>query len=107
MQAELLLLAALAELDEGEGVALTRLAKRLDTRVSLLMRSCTELSDARLGTASGPAWVRLRCDEAGRWSAQLTELGRAQLTPTTRPMQGRRADGSAPLGPGALGRAGG
>ncbi len=71
-------LQALAELDEGQGVALTRLAKRLELRVSVLMREFTQLSDARLGGVAGPGWVRLHCDDAGRWSAHLTDAGRAQ-----------------------------
>jgi hypothetical protein len=40
------LLRLLLELDEGEGVALARLAKRLDERVSVLLRELTALTDA-------------------------------------------------------------
>lgn len=71
-------LRALAELDTGEGVALTRLAKRLDVGVSVLMREFTVLSEARLGGVAGPGYVRLACDEkTGRWVAHLTDAGRA------------------------------
>jgi hypothetical protein len=51
------LLQALHELAPGgEPVPLTRLAKRLDERVSVLLRACTGLS---------------ACDDAGRWTVQL------------------------------------
>lgn len=55
----------------GEPVALTRLAKRLDQRVSVLLRELTALSDATLGGVRGPGLVRLTCDEAGRWTVAL------------------------------------
>jgi len=55
----------------GEPVALTRLAKRLDKRVSVLLRELTLISDASLGGAPGPGLVRLACDEAGRWTVVL------------------------------------
>jgi hypothetical protein len=71
-------LRVLAELDTGNGVALPRLAKRLGTGVSVLMREFTLLSDARLGGVAGPGYVRLALDEAtGRWVAHLTDAGRA------------------------------
>ena len=78
------LLRLLLELDEGEGVALARLAKRLDERVSVLLRQGTALSDAVVGDARGPGWLRLACDDAGRWTAHLTPAGReaAQRLPT-------------------------
>lgn len=70
-------LACLAELDTaGRGVSLTRVAKRLGVRVSVLMRVCTQLSDARIGGQDGPGWVRLWLLEE-RWVAALTEVGRA------------------------------
>lgn len=72
------LLALLRELDQGQGVALTRLAKRLDERVSTLLRDCTAFSDAKVGAQAGPGWVRLACDDGGRWTAHLTEAGRAR-----------------------------
>jgi hypothetical protein len=56
-------LAMLRELDAGEGVALTRLAKRLDTRVSVLLRQCADL---------GPERVRVAADERGHWRAWLS-----------------------------------
>lgn len=67
-----LLLQTLRELaPDGEPVALTRLAKRLDQRVSVLLRELTALSDASLGGVRGPGLVRLACDDAGRWTAAL------------------------------------
>ena len=71
-------LSVLTELDTGDGVALTRLAKRLDASVSVLMREFTLLSDAKLGGVPGPGYVRLALDEkTGRWVAHLTAAGRA------------------------------
>jgi hypothetical protein len=72
------LLGLLLELDKGQGVALARLAKRLDERVSVLLRMLTPLSDASLGGVAGPGWVRLACDDGGRWRAWLTDAGRQQ-----------------------------
>ncbi|PTT92030.1 hypothetical protein DBR42_02805 [Pelomonas sp. HMWF004] len=72
------LLQLLHELDTHRPVALTRLAKRLDERVSVLLRALAPLGDAAVGGVAGPGWVTLHCDEAGRWTAQLTEAGRAQ-----------------------------
>ena len=70
----------LAELDDGQGVALTRLGKRLGLGVSVLMREFTVLSDATLGGVAGPGYVRLALDEkTGRWVAHLTDAGRALL----------------------------
>lgn len=73
-----LLLHTLHELAPGgEPVALTRLAKRLDERVSVLLRELTALSEASVGGMAGPGLVRLACDEAGRWTVHLTPAGRA------------------------------
>lgn len=74
------LLRLLLELQPDEGVALTRLAKRLDERVSVLLRRCTALSEASVGGAAGPGWLALHVDEGGRWTARLTEAGRRHLT---------------------------
>jgi hypothetical protein len=70
-------LITLAEMDTaGAGVALTRLAKRLSVRVSVLIRLFTHMSDAALGGVPGPGWVRLQADEAGHWRAWITPAGR-------------------------------
>lgn len=79
------LLGLLLELDQGQGVALARLAKRLDERVSVLLRVGTALTDAVVGGVAGPGWVSLRCDEAGRWTASLTPAGREALAPGRQP----------------------
>lgn len=68
-------LRTLAELDQGQGVSLPRLAKRLGVRVSVLLRLYTQLSDAVIGGVAGPGWVRLACED-GRWLAWITETGR-------------------------------
>ncbi len=69
----------LAELggDSG-GVSLTRVAKRLGLRVSVLVRLCTQLGSASLGGQAGPGWVELHLVQA-RWVACLTPAGRAML----------------------------
>lgn len=69
-------LETLAELDGGNGVSLPRLAKRTGLRVSVLLRLYTLMSDARVGDAQGPGWVRLHVDEDGRWIARITPAGR-------------------------------
>jgi len=67
-----LLLQTLRELAPGgEPVALTRLAKRLDERVSVLLRELNGLTDASIGGVPGPGLVRLACDEGGRWTVAL------------------------------------
>lgn len=76
MRDEDALLSLLLELDQGEGVALARLAKRLDQRVSVLLRLGTGLSDAVVGGLQGPGWLRMACEDAGRWTAHLTPAGR-------------------------------
>ena len=60
---------------DGRGVSLTRLAKRLDVRVSVLIRLYTQMSDARIGDVSGPGWARLQLDERGQWRAFATQQG--------------------------------
>jgi hypothetical protein len=64
---------------DTQPVPLTRLAKRLDARVSELLREFTALGDARLGGIAGPGWVSLHCEEGGRWTVTLTEAGRRHL----------------------------
>ncbi|MDH0864116.1 hypothetical protein [Mitsuaria sp. GD03876] len=69
-------LETLAELDGGNGVSLPRLAKRTGLRVSVLLRLYTLMSEARVGDAQGPGWVRLQVDGDGRWIARITPAGR-------------------------------
>lgn len=68
----------LAELDTGDGVPLTRLAKQLDERVSVLIRTFTLLSDAKLGGVAGPGYARVT-EADGRWRAWVTDTGRAAV----------------------------
>lgn len=68
-------LGCLAELDAGKGVSLTRLAKRMGLRVSVLLRMYTQMSDASLAGQVGPGWVRLHCETDGRWLAHITAAG--------------------------------
>jgi fermentation-respiration switch protein FrsA (DUF1100 family) len=73
------LLRSLRELAPGgEAVPLTRLAKRLDARVSVLLREAALLGEAPVGGERGPGWVALDCDDAGRWTIRLTPAGQAQ-----------------------------
>ncbi|MBW8831020.1 MAG: hypothetical protein JF606_16670 [Burkholderiales bacterium] len=52
------------------------MAKRLDVRVSVLIRAYTQMSDARIDDISGPGWARLQLDESGQWRAFATQQGR-------------------------------
>lgn len=75
-----LLLQTLHELAPGgEPVALTRLAKRLDLRVSVLLREFNAL---------GPLLVQLACDDAGRWTVWLNEAGRLPRPAVAEPPSG-------------------
>ncbi len=66
-----LLLQTLLELaPDGQPVALTRLAKRLDQRVSVLLRELTVLRGA-VGGPGAPGRLELACDDAGRWPVRL------------------------------------
>ena len=66
-----------------QGVPLTRLSKRLDASVSVLMREITMLTDAVLGTQRGPGLLREfgAGDVVQRPSAAtlVTTAGRMQL----------------------------
>ena len=57
-----------------QGVPLTRLSKRLDASVSVLMREITMLTDAMLGAQRGPGLLRMWQDD-GRWLVVLTPEG--------------------------------
>ena len=62
-----------------QSVSLTRLSKRLDTSVSVLMREITMLTDAMLGDRRGPGLLRM-WQEEGRWLVVLTPEGTSLLT---------------------------
>lgn len=75
------LLQALAEEGADGGgddvaVSLPRLGKLLGQGVSVLMRQLSLMGEAVIGGMPGPGWVQVR-EEGGRWTAQLTEAGRA------------------------------
>jgi hypothetical protein len=72
-------LSALAMLQTSDApVSLTRIAKRLDVRVSVLIRSYAQLGEASVDGGQGLGWVRLDCID-GRWTAALTVEGRQQF----------------------------
>jgi hypothetical protein len=58
------------------GMSLPRLGKHLGLGASVLMRSLSAMSNARIGGVDGPGWVRVTQVEE-RWTAALTEDGRA------------------------------
>ncbi|TDK34106.1 hypothetical protein E2F49_06280 [Luteimonas terrae] len=71
-----MLRALLAELAAAPGgVSLPRLCKRLDVRMSVLLRTLAWLGEERIGDAQGPGWVRT-VEDGGRTLAQLTDSGR-------------------------------
>ena len=57
------------------GMSLPRLGKHLGLGASVLMRSLSAMSHARIGGVEGPGWVRVTQAEE-RWTAVLTEAGR-------------------------------
>ena len=61
------------------GMSLPRLGKHLGLGASVLMRSLSAMSNARIGGVDGPGWVRVTQVEE-RWTAALTEDGRAFVT---------------------------
>ncbi len=72
---------ALAMLQTSDApVPLTRIAKRLDVRVGVLIRSYAQLGEASMDGGQGLSWVRLEGAD-GRWTAGLTAEGRAQFGP--------------------------
>ena len=58
------------------GMSLPRLGKHLGLGASVLMRSLSAMSNARIGGVDGPGWVRVTQVEE-RWNATLTDAGRA------------------------------
>ena len=69
------ILQALAQ--EGAGVSLPRLSKRLGQSASAVLRELSFMGDAAIGGQPGPGWVRV-WQQDGRWMAALTEAGHAQ-----------------------------
>jgi hypothetical protein len=61
---------------EAKPVSLPWLGKQLGLSGSVLLRALSPLGDAAIAGEAGPGWVRLEMVDA-RWSAGLTEAGRA------------------------------
>ncbi len=80
----LALLRALAEVPSPEGVSLPRLAKRFGVGASVVMRELAPLGEAHIGGVAGPGWVHVAQLGGDRWSAQITEAGRAALAEVAR-----------------------
>ncbi len=70
------LLAHLA--DAPDGVSLPRLCKRLDVRMSVLMRTLAWLGEDAIGGVPGAGWVRT-VEDGARTLAMLTPAGRRRL----------------------------
>lgn len=69
------ILRELAAAPGDAGMSLPRLGKHLGLGASVLMRSLSAMSHARIGGVEGPGWVRVtQMDD--RWTAALTEAGR-------------------------------
>ena len=74
-----LTVAILRELESAPGdagMSLPRLGKHLGLGASVLMRALSAMGHARIGGVEGPGWVRVTQEE-DRWTAALTEAGRA------------------------------
>ena len=69
------ILRELAAAPGDAGMSLPRLGKHLGLGASVLMRSLSAMSHARIGGVAGPGWVRVTQEEE-RWTAALTEAGR-------------------------------
>jgi len=69
------ILRELAAAPGDAGMSLPRLGKHLGLGASVLMRSLSAMSHARIGGVEGPGWVRVTQVEE-RWNAALTEAGR-------------------------------
>ena len=69
------ILRELAAAPSEAGMSLPRLGKHLGLGASVLMRSLSGMSNARIGGVDGPGWVRVTQVEE-RWNAALTEAGR-------------------------------
>lgn len=70
------ILRELASARSDAGMSLPRLGKQLGVGVSVLMRRLSLMGDARIGGAAGPGWVRVTQHD-DRWTAALTDVGRA------------------------------
>jgi hypothetical protein len=70
------ILRELASAPGDAGMSLPRLGKHLGLGASVLMRALSAMGHARIGGVEGPGWARVTQEE-DRWTAALTEAGRA------------------------------
>jgi hypothetical protein len=70
------ILRELATAPGDAGMSLARLGKHLGLGASVLMRQLSAMGHARIGGVDGPGWVRVTQEE-DRWTAALTQAGRA------------------------------
>ena len=70
------ILQELALAPRNSAMSLPRLGKQLGVGVSVLMRRLSAMGQARIGGVDGPDWVRVT-QSGHRWTAALTEAGRA------------------------------
>ncbi|CAN5473964.1 hypothetical protein BH09PSE6_BH09PSE6_20340 [soil metagenome] len=75
--------AVLAELAEApeRTLSLPRLCKRIGVNASVMLRQLTLISDARIGSTTGPGWVRVERIEE-RWLVRLTQAGQQVIGPS-------------------------
>lgn len=80
--------AVLAQLAAApEGVSLPRLCKRLDVRMSVLMRTLAWLGEGSIGGVPGAGWVRT-LEDGARTLARLTPAGRRHVVESSRTTPG-------------------
>lgn len=65
--------------DVPEGVSLPRLCKRLDVRMSVLLRTLAWLGEEEIGGVPGAGWIRT-VEEGERTLALLTPTGRQRMS---------------------------
>ena len=74
-----LIAALLAQLAQApEGASLPRLCKRLDVRMSVLLRTLAWIGEDAIGDHQGPGWVRT-VQDGTRTLVVLTDEGRSLL----------------------------
>lgn len=61
-----------------DGLSLPRVCKRLDVRMSVLLRELAWIGEDAIGEVAGPGWVRVEEHGESR-VARITERGRARL----------------------------
>lgn len=83
-----LVAALLAELSAApDGISLPRLCKRLQVRMSVLLRTLAWIGEGDAGSVRGAGWVRI-VEDGARTLAVLTDAGRAVLQAAVDPAAG-------------------